>query len=44
MTHSFSCEDTDWLCGIRSACKIFLNLESVLSFWMEPLIFRYLKV
>ena len=31
------CEGTDWLRGIW-------DLESVLPFWMEPPLFRYLKV
>ena len=43
MPHSFGCEATDWLRGIWSPVKIS-HLESVLSFWMEPPLFRYLKV
>ena len=39
MPHGFGCEATDWLRGIWSPC-----MESVLSFWMEPPLFRYLKV
>ena len=41
MPHSFGCEATDWLRGSWSSRK---RLESVLSFWMEPPFFRYLKV
>ena len=44
MPHSFCCEATDWLQGIWSFCKKISHLESVLSFWMEPPLFRYLKV
>ena len=44
MPHSFGCEATDWLRGIWSPCKKISHLESVLSFWMEPPLFRYLKV
>ena len=37
MSHNFGCEATDWLRGI-------FHMESVLSFWMELPLFRYLKV
>ena len=44
MPHNFGCEATDWLQGICSPCQKISHLESVLSFWMEPPLLRYLKV
>ena len=38
MPHSFGCETS---CG--SSCKKFRTWSQQLSFWMEPLFFRYLK-
>ena len=38
------CKATDWLQSISSSFKIFSHLESVLSFWMVPPLFRCLKV
>ena len=36
------CKATDWLPGICSCC--ISHMESVLSFWMEPPLFRCLKL
>ena len=44
MPYRFGCEATDWLRGTWSPLKKISHLESLLSYWMEPPFFRYLKV
>ena len=44
MPYRFGYEATDWLRGTWSPLKKISHLESLLSYWMEPPFFRYLKV